>query len=295
MTCHLAFSLIRALCLPLLVLLSVYALLFPYSETSGGGNHNLHFLGPTSRRGLYPLEPVTLRSLGLSKHGKHIPKHALVPYLPLSLYIPNAGFLWAAELDELDVADQVETQTDVFFSDPFGMRYPWALEEPDPPGEQLDDDQLEFVQSHVWPGALVYLRSRIDHRYLGTAEDQNSTSSYERLDYDEQDGLFQRFWVGMHAKPSAPSVWILDHDPDKDAGFSLYNPHQECYLATTFRTYGLTTNNGTAENHMCRAYEASCTRVVSKSASTIWVIEGASSCHRDGNILVSAILTRDNR
>ncbi|KAH7115440.1 hypothetical protein B0J13DRAFT_391189, partial [Dactylonectria estremocensis] len=264
--------------LPLLVLLSVYAL-FPYSETSVGGNYNLHFLDSTSRRVLYQSEPITLNSLDLSKYGKYIPKHALIPYLPLCLYVPNAGFLWA-DSDELEAEDQAETQNGAFFSDPFGTRYPWALEEPTTPGEQLDKDQLEFVQSHVWPGALVYLRSRIDGRYLGTVEDQNSTSSNEMLDKDEndeQDGLFKRLWVGMHAKKSAASVWILEHDPERDAGFRLYNPHKECYLATKFRTYGLTTTNGIVEEDPHGTYEASCTRVVSKCASTIWVIEGASS------------------
>ncbi|KAH7016725.1 hypothetical protein EDB80DRAFT_563969 [Ilyonectria destructans] len=271
-----AFALIRAVFLPLQVLLSVYALLFPYSETSVGGNYNLHFLDSVSRRALYLSEPVTLSSLGLSKHGKHIPKHALVPYLPLSLYIPNAGFLWA-ESEDPEAANDIETQSDVFFSDPFGKRYPWALEEPDPPGEQLDEGELEFVQSHVWPGAFVYLRSRIDHRYLGTVEDAGSSLSDEKPGHDEQDGSFKRISIGMHAQPSALSVWILKHDPEKDAGFRLYNPHQECYLATTFSTYGLTADNGLVEEGIHNAYKASCTQFVSKSASTIWVIEGASS------------------
>ncbi|KAH7123360.1 hypothetical protein B0J13DRAFT_628501 [Dactylonectria estremocensis] len=150
LACHMAFALIRAVCLPLLVLLSVYALLFPYSETSIGGNYNLHFLDSTSRRALYLSEPVTLSSLGLSKHGKHIPKHALVPYLPLSLYVPNAGFLWA-EADNPEAEDQTETQSDVFFSDPFGKRYPWALEEPDPPGGSSTKRSLSLCRVMFGP------------------------------------------------------------------------------------------------------------------------------------------------
>lgn len=71
----------------------MYSLLFLYLETSSRGNYNLYFLDSTSCRGLLLEELITLEALGLSKHAKHIPRHAIVFYLLLLLYVPNARFL----------------------------------------------------------------------------------------------------------------------------------------------------------------------------------------------------------
>lgn len=271
------FALLRIVCLPLLALLSVYSLLFPYSETSSGGNYNLHFLDSTSRRGLLPEEPITLEALGLSKHAKHIPRHAVVSYLPLSLYVPNAGFLWAEPED-------IERQTEesAYFSDPFGRRYPWAVEDAMSSTEGLDEEQREFVQSHILPGNLVYLRSRIDGRYLGTleAEDQaeNMILKNQVPGLDEHDPNFMRLWVGMHNEPGQQTTWYLEYDPKRDTGISLYNPHKQCHLATTYIPYGFRSNR-TVKEDFRRSYGASCTRSVGISAATIWVIEGISFSH----------------
>ncbi|KAI1771874.1 hypothetical protein F4818DRAFT_193167 [Hypoxylon cercidicola] len=271
LACHLLFALIWAVCLPLLTVIAVYGLLFPFSETSFGNNYNLSFLDPASRRALHSSEPVTLDALGLSKQEKHVPRHALIPYLPLSLYVPNAGFLWAVPYG---AENETNYSTDVFFADPFGTRYPWALEEPETPWE-LDEEQLEFVQSHVWPSALVHLRSRIDRRYVGTAGgDRVSNSDKDLIDEDGHDDEFKRFAVRIHTKPSAPTVWVLEYNPHIDTGFRLYNPYKDCYFATTFRSYGSTVSGNTVHANLQKAYEASCTRSVSTAASTIWVIEG---------------------
>ncbi len=252
--------------MPLLSATAVYGALFPFSEISAGGNHDLNLLPASLRRALHTSEPITLNALRLAKHAKHIPRHALIPYLPLSLYVPRAGFLWAGA-DEDDDAG-------VFFSDPFLKWYPWALEEPpSPTDEELDTDQLDFVRSHVWPLALVYVRSRLDRRYLGVT---NQKIHVDRPDNEISKGKdedpFKRIELSMHDRPSAATVWVLKYDPHADAGFRLLNPDSDCYLATTFRALG----DADVELRDGASYGASCTRGASGSASTFWAIEGAS-------------------
>ncbi|KAI2464119.1 hypothetical protein F4781DRAFT_87115 [Annulohypoxylon bovei var. microspora] len=275
-----ALAVLRAVGLPLLMLVAVYGLLSPFSETSAGRNHNLHFLDASTRRSLSPQEPVDLEALGLAQHAKHIPEYALIPFLPLSLYVPNAGFLWGGGANYDTVLSHVEETGDLpmaaYFSDPIGKRYPWAFEQPDAPGdEDLDEEQRSFVQSHLWTKALVYLRSRIDHMYLGTAASLDVKE--QDVQADEQEP-FHRFPIGLHAEKSAATVWILNYDPTRDAGFRLYNPHKDCHLATTFRSTGLnqdsTSHDDSVHAEMKGTLEASCTRLVSKSASTFWAIEG---------------------
>ncbi|KAJ8129192.1 hypothetical protein O1611_g4441 [Lasiodiplodia mahajangana] len=94
---------------------------------------------------------------------------------------------------------------------------------------------------------------------------------------------FHRLPLGLYAESSAAGVWILEHDPTVDTGFRLYNPSNDCYLATTFRSAGL--DQGTASHddptraEGGKTLEASCTRLVSKSASTFWAIEGRLQHH----------------
>ncbi|KAI1138324.1 hypothetical protein F5Y05DRAFT_35581 [Hypoxylon sp. FL0543] len=269
-----AFAVFRAIALPLVMLVAVYGLLSPFSETAGGRNHNLHFLDASTRISLSPQQPIDLKALGLEQHARHIPDHALIPFLPLSLYVPNAGFLWGSADNDTVSSHMEETGAlpmAVYFSDPIGRRYPWAFEQPDAPGDEgLSKEQRHFVQSHLWPKALVYLRSRIDHSYLGTAPF-----------LDIEDGEmepFRRFPLGLHAERSAATVWVLDYDPAADTGFRLYSPHRDCHLATTFRSNVLDQDTKSHDDlvhpETTGTIEASCTRLVSKSASTFWIIEG---------------------
>ncbi|KAI1465658.1 uncharacterized protein F4812DRAFT_105429 [Daldinia caldariorum] len=278
----LALAVLRTVCLPLLLLVAVYGLLSPFSETSAGFagiNHNLHFLDASTRRSLSPQEPVSLEALDLARYARHIPEYALIPFLPLSLYVPNAGFLWGS-LNDGTVSSSVEETgnlpMEACFSDPIGRRYPWAFEQTDAPGdEHLDGEQRSFVQSHLSLMALVYLRSRIDHMYLGTAASLDVADQDGRADEQEP---FHRFPIGFHAEKSVATVWVLDYDPTRDDGFRLYNPHRDCHLATTFRSTGLSQDGASHDDsvyaEMKGALEASCTRLVSKSASTFWAIEG---------------------
>lgn len=76
-------------------------------------------------------------------------------------------------------------------------------------------------------------------------------------------------------KPQCTCVYFK---PAGDDGFRLYNPQRDCHLATTFRSIRLdrdsTNHNDSVHARMTGTLEASCTRLVSKSASTFWVIEG---------------------
>ncbi|KAF7535864.1 hypothetical protein G7054_g5001 [Neopestalotiopsis clavispora] len=278
---QMTFAILRVVGLPLFLFVAVYGLLSPFSETATGNNHNLRFLDASTRRALSPQRPVNLETLDLEQHAKHVPKHAIIPFLPLSLYVPNAGFLWG-DTNHDAVSPQVqrtgEPEMSAYFSDPFGKRYPWALEQPDAHGDEgLNKEQRSFVQSHLCSKAFVYLRSRIDHMYLGTA----SFLQFEDQDEDsvmpDQDS-FLRFPLGLHAETSPATVWILDYDPTSDNGFRLYNPDRECHLATTFRPTE-STQNSTAHDESSQAdtqliFEAACTRGASTIASTFWVIEG---------------------
>lgn len=277
---------LRAIFLPLFMLTAAYGLLLPFSEIAAGGNHNLRFLDGPVRRALSPQPSLSLDALGLAQHAKNIPRHAIVPFLPVSLYVPKAGFLWgdakygASSSHVQDNADGLPMAA--YFSDPLGKRYPWAFEQPDAPGDEgLDDQQRAFVQSHLWPKALVYLRSRIDHRYLGTAASLDDIDEHDIPAGDGPGEVFHRFPLGLRAETSAATVWILDYDPSDDAGFRLYNPHKNCHLATTFQSNGIDQThvnyNDSIQVEMTRTIEASCTVLASKPASTLWIIEGSIS------------------
>ncbi|KAI1131003.1 hypothetical protein F5Y10DRAFT_288108 [Nemania abortiva] len=136
LTWRTALAILRAVGLPPIMLIIVYGMLTPFFKTSGGRNHNLQFLDPSTRRSLSPQQPVDLESLGLARHAKNIPEHALIPFLPLSLYVPNAGFLWDSDSQGIassQIEEARELTTAAYFSDPIGRRYPWAFEQPDAP------------------------------------------------------------------------------------------------------------------------------------------------------------------
>lgn len=291
------FAASRTVLLALLMLTTAYGLLLPFSEVAAGGNHNLRFLDGPLRRALSPQPPLSLDSLGLAQHAKNIPRHAIVPFLPVSLYVPKAGFLWGGAEHGTTTSSSSHVRDDAdhglpmaaYFADPLARRYPWALEQPDAPGDEgLDDQQRAFVQSHLWPKALVYLRSRIDQRYLGTAvslDDDDGDDERDRPAGDGPEEPFQRLPLGLRAEKSAATVWVLDYDPSEDAGFRLYNPHRNCHLATTFQSNSIdqvnVDYNDSIQVEMTRTIEASCTRLASKPASTFWIIEGSISRNED--------------
>ena len=72
-----------------------FSVAFPLSEIGAGGNYNLRFLSPQVRRALRPqianYEPAAATMI----NGQKPPVYGLVPANPLSLYIPQAGFLWS--------------------------------------------------------------------------------------------------------------------------------------------------------------------------------------------------------
>jgi hypothetical protein len=86
-------------CFPLVAML-VTGFVFGWSETSAGGNYNLHYLPTTMRRELRPdvshmfenpTVPPTVAPN--SSTGYHLRSR-----VPFSIYLPSAGFLWSDNL-----------------------------------------------------------------------------------------------------------------------------------------------------------------------------------------------------
>lgn len=73
------------------VLSAVSGLVFPWSETSSGGNYNLHYLPASIRRDLRQ---------GMSSRFAHVPYvgSALHYDTPFTMYLPSAGFLRTDDL-----------------------------------------------------------------------------------------------------------------------------------------------------------------------------------------------------
>lgn len=154
---------------------------------------------------LSPYQSVTNSSNG-NLHGPY-PPYALIPYSPMSLYVPRAGFLWTDRQEWLEdmgifgiekdnaegIADTLPQR--LFFADPIARRHPWVLElaylNP-----SLGPMQQDYRNSRINPEDAVYLRSKITGRYLGTVEGKPSIVDRELgTVFDESVG-FYRFEVG---------------------------------------------------------------------------------------------------
>lgn len=80
-----------------------------------------------------------------------------------------------------------------------------------------------------------------------------------------------------HETKSEDTTWIVQYDPSQDGGFRLFNSKERCFLASSFRPYpdwDAERGNDTVANQLSMLIEATCTRAVSKPASTLFVIEG---------------------
>ncbi|KAI0147782.1 hypothetical protein GGR57DRAFT_244606 [Xylariaceae sp. FL1272] len=279
--CLTIFSSILALVITLGLL---YGLLFPMSEVQTGGNYNLHFLSPEARRMLSPIE----RSLAAPSWSNHtIPPHAVIPYLPASLYIPMAGFLWlddAVWLDDLGVWSRASLEREdslshprrVFFSDPISTRHPWAFELAMNPDASLDTRQQDYIHSHLWPGEGIFLRSRITGHFVGISPGQTSLIDREMHIGPGSDG-FSRTLVSGQEERSENTTWVIEYDPQADTGFRLLNPAHGCYLASSFRTYPDWDGERSLDvvaSQMNMVIETVCTRLASTKASTFYIIEG---------------------
>ncbi|KAI1445746.1 hypothetical protein F5Y02DRAFT_417663 [Annulohypoxylon stygium] len=284
---HLSFILLRAILLPPMLLALIYGSFFPFSETAAGGNFNLSFFTPGTRRMLSPYQR-TATSAGADLHGPY-PPFALVPSVPVSLYVPRAGFLWTDRkkwVEYLGIFDTLDEKREdefadmlaerAYFSDPIARRHPWVLElaylEPG-----LSSMHQDYRVSRVTPGDAVYLRSAITKRYLGTVEGNPSIVDRELgTVLDENEG-FYRFEIGSYNNPSFNTTWLIEYSQFSDTGLRLYNPAQNCYLGTSYRTYidyDGEVGNDTVKRETNRVVEATCTKASRKEASTLWVIEG---------------------
>ncbi|KAI0202300.1 hypothetical protein F4808DRAFT_421150 [Astrocystis sublimbata] len=269
---------------PTVALAVAYGLLFPMSEVQAGGNYNLHFLSPQARRMLSPIIQNTDAPI-FSNHT--VASWAVIPYLPVSLYIPMAGFLWldgaiwredlGVWSSESELEDSSESSLGrVFFSDPISTRHPWAFEQVMDSELALDPRQQDYIKSHLWPGEGVFLRSRVTGHYVGVSPGQRSLIDQEMNIAVGADG-FSRTLVSGQYERSENTTWVIEYDSQADTGFRLLNPAHGCYLASSFRTYPDWDGERSLDlvsNQMNMVIETVCTRMASKAASTFFIIEG---------------------
>lgn len=181
--------------------LFLLGLVFSGTETAAGGNYNLHFLSASARRGLSPAWAASQIHLPANV-STPVPRHAIVPYVPVSVYLPRAGFLWQDEavwLRQLGVfgerweLDGPQNETllalsRVYLSDPIGRRHPWAFEQDLDLGE-FEPRQQDIITTYLWSGERVHLRSRISSEYLGVAGAERSLIDQEMGIPPSEDGF----------------------------------------------------------------------------------------------------------
>jgi hypothetical protein len=239
---------VRMLLLPVLLYLVILGAIFSGSETASGGNYNLHFLSAQARRALSP----SAEESRIPRLGNHsVPKHSIVPYAPVSLYLPGAGFLWQDEAvwlprsgvfgdkselvaeDKVDSASNMKPDTEsestsllyrVYFSDPIGRRHPWAFEQEQVQGVDLEEHLKDYVYGHLWSGEIVSLRSRVTGHYLGVAGGQRSLIDQELNVEPSGDDEFRRMRVRYVISPAHPPK-LLEHTI---ASSALGYPKQRC-------------------------------------------------------------------
>ncbi|RDW58530.1 uncharacterized protein DSM5745_11221 [Aspergillus mulundensis] len=202
------------------ILATIFALTFPLSETTAGGNYNLHYLPASLRRNLRP--QIGAFYAGVTEvAGRPFPAYSLVPEAPISLYIPGAGFLWSDDLtwdiashdfrwkdgteqtiapDQASALDAIEdkifhvrpNQSRIIFSDKFNTVGPWFLQQV-PTGQFDPSDPV--LTARIWPGQLVYLRQFQTGDFATASMDGLAISDmYE----DMLDDDVRRFYVSAH-------------------------------------------------------------------------------------------------
>ncbi|KAI1483611.1 hypothetical protein F4774DRAFT_405618 [Daldinia eschscholtzii] len=88
---------------------------------------------------LTPPETIDPVTLGLAQFAKHIPEVAPIMILSHHTYKRQVTCQWQP-------TSQIHSASG----------YPWAFEQPDPlRDEDFDKDQRSYMQSHLWPKALV--------------------------------------------------------------------------------------------------------------------------------------------
>ncbi|KAE8315359.1 hypothetical protein BDV41DRAFT_531755 [Aspergillus transmontanensis] len=299
MACGLVVELIKQGAVVAATLTSIFALTFPWSETSLGGNYNLHYLPASFRRELRPA--IGAFSPGVAEvGGRSFPTYSLVPGAPVSLYIPGAGFLWTDELTwdinshkfewkeetrpswlQSSTINAIEEHIDhvsnnesrIIFSDEFNTVGPWFFEQV-LAGDYDPNDPV--VAARIWPGQLVYLRQFQTGEFVTVSMDGLTLSDM----YDNNlDSDVRRLHISADTQASAPSKWQIVYDTHQDNGFRLWNKAANCYLATNYRTHPNMhgrKSNDTIVEVLHLELEACCTYLPSPAASTFYAVDGVS-------------------
>lgn len=211
-----------------MTLTCIFAATFPLSEIATGGNYNLRYLSGEYRRDLRP-QISAYHKAAETVAGRPFPPYALVPGVPISLYIPRAGFLWADDLvwdidsgnfkPEGEIADipigiqeknldhLVNPQPRIIFSDQFGtvgeysiaffphnasgsqVTGPWFFEQTRDGDYNWADNVLT---SRVWPGQSVYLRNFQTGEFVtASMEGMTITDMYD----EKPDDTIRRLYI----------------------------------------------------------------------------------------------------
>ncbi|RJE26607.1 hypothetical protein PHISCL_01021 [Aspergillus sclerotialis] len=275
---------------------SVFTVVFPLSETSYGGNYNLHYLSPHFCRLLRPLVPeiaqiVQHHAGPFLSSGQAFPPYALLPGIPMTMYVPKAGFLWTDNLvwdpkehtfrEDVDVWNDEEASKEtlesslhyrVLFMDEVKWTTPWFFQNVVEPGSPDLGDNTHA--GYLQPYQSVYF---LDHRsnYLTVANSTTQLEQYLRIDSDKEQ--FWRNLVHTSSEKNIDGLWWLLYDPEKDSGFRLYHPDAQCFLATTYRQiphWGERVANHSVSEQLHIEIELSCSSSPNKEASTFWPIDG---------------------
>lgn len=210
----------------------MYGAIFPPSEVAAGGDYNLHFLPAHFRRTLRP-QMGTVKGPQSTPVPNSGPPHALTPRTSISLYMPQAGFLWSDDLvwedghglfmhnshDEFDGKQgscscpklgsrkKEPPPHRAFFVDRINRRYPWSLV----PSGLYETEYQKFVleRGYLVNSDVVFIQSEIDGRYLGVQGETLSIIDREAgVEFDEAQP-FQRLRVGYVDSTFASIVHIL--------------------------------------------------------------------------------------
>lgn len=180
----------------------------PSSEVAAGGNYNLRYLSADARRYL-------VQDLHRAEPPSQAPAHAIIPRVPVTIYMPRAGFLWSntqvwndeggffePHHEQLEAAAQAAgniTQFNLGFADPFALRHPWVFEQVFDVDYTGDRARMsDSATAYIRPNDMVYLRSAVNDRYLSLAYSSLSIVDTEaRLGLPEEGTkAFSRYRIG---------------------------------------------------------------------------------------------------
>ncbi|KAI1874168.1 uncharacterized protein JN550_002747 [Neoarthrinium moseri] len=277
------FTHLRFLVIIPMTLFAVVGTVFPWSETSTGGNYNLHYLPAASRRELRQdmsrvFSETTPQGPGLRYH------------VPFTIYLPSAGFLrtddlvWDSYYQGFDLDSNVasrnaessrETPEDNLYrtilQDGIGRINPWVMTDP-----TKDEDLVD--KYYVHENNVVRLIDAQKGKYL-IVEPRKATldRQYHTYGLSADEDNFVRLQVITSEYAGASADWQVRYTDTSLTGFRLWNEKGKCFLSTSYRTFPDYDGSHTQDAvlHQLRLeLEAVCSSNPKPAVSTFYVIDG---------------------